>query len=124
EHAAVRWAVAMADLDEIWTLNILRATHLAMRRAVEALAVRPDLCLIDGLRVPDFPWSHDGVVGGDGRSLSIAAASVLAKVERDRLMAELDAEFPQYGFAQHQGYATKMHLEALRIHGPCRWHRR
>lgn len=120
---AVVWAVAMADLDEIHRLNILRATHLAMRRAVEALAVPPEHCLIDGLPVRDFPVSHDGVVGGDGISRSIAAASVIAKVTRDRFMAELDAEFPEYGFARHQGYGTRFHLEALRIHGPCRHHR-
>jgi ribonuclease HII len=120
---AVVWAVALADLDEIHRLNILRATHLAMRRAVEALAVPPEHCLIDGLPVRDFPVSHDGVVGGDGISRSIAAASVIAKVTRDRFMAELDAEFPEYGFARHQGYGTRFHLEALRIHGPCRHHR-
>jgi ribonuclease HII len=123
-NPAVVWAVATADHDEIFRLNILRATHLAMRRAVAALAVGPDHCLVDGLPVRDFPWPHDAVVGGDGRSLSIAAASIIAKVSRDRLMRELDAEFPQYGFASHQGYGTKAHLEALRIHGPCRCHRR
>jgi len=119
----VVWAVGMADLEEIYRLNILRATHLAMGRAVEALAVRPQHCLIDGLPVRDFPLPHDAVVGGDGLSRSIAAASVVAKVSRDRVMAELDAEFPEYGFARHQGYGTKYHLEALRIHGPCRHHR-
>ncbi|MFZ9936962.1 MAG: ribonuclease HII [Luteolibacter sp.] len=120
----VAWAAATADCTEIDRLNILRATHLAMRRAVEALVPPPDHCLIDGLPVPCFPLPHDAVVKGDGTSLSIAAASVIAKVTRDRLMLEIDREFPQFGFSRHQGYGTKEHLEALRIHGPCRHHRR
>jgi ribonuclease HII len=121
---AILWAVATANREEIDRLNILKATHLAMRRAVEALDPSPDHCLIDGLPVKGFPISHDGIVKGDGLSLSIAAASIIAKVTRDRIMRELDAEFPQFGFAKHQGYGTKMHLEALRIHGPCCHHRR
>ncbi len=123
-HPDIQWAVAIADHEEIDHLNILRATHLAMRRAAEGLTQQPDYCLIDGLRVRDFPFPHDGIVKGDGISLSIAAASIIAKVTRDRIMFELDREFPQFGFAQHQGYGTKAHLEALRIHGPCRHHRR
>ena len=123
-HPQVIWAVATADCGEIDRLNILRATHLAMRRAVEALAQPPEHCLIDGLPLRDFPWPHDGIIKGDSRSLSIAAASVIAKVTRDRIMLELDREFPQFGFARHQGYGTREHLEALRIHGPCRHHRR
>lgn len=118
------WAVATASAAEVDRLNILRATHLAMRRAVESLNVKPDHCLIDGLRVRDFPLAHDGIVKGDGISLSIAAASIIAKVTRDRIMAELDRDFPEFGFAKHQGYGTKAHLEALRIHGPCCHHRR
>jgi ribonuclease HII len=114
----------MAGREEIDRLNILRATHLAMRRAVEALNPPPDHCLIDGLPVRDFPFPHDAIVKGDGLSLSISAASIIAKVTRDRLMLEIDREFPQFGFAKHQGYGTKAHLEALRIHGPCRHHRR
>ena len=120
----VIWSVAIADREEIDRLNILRATHLAMRRAVEALNPPPDHCLIDGLPVRDFPFPHDAIVKGDGLSLSISAASIIAKVTRDRLMLEIDREFPQFGFAKHQGYGTKAHLEALRIHGPCRHHRR
>ena len=120
----ILWSVATADHEEIDRLNILRATHLAMRRAAETLSERPDHCLIDGLPVKDFPLPHDGIVKGDGKSLSIAAASIIAKVTRDRIMRDLDREFPQFGFAKHQGYGTKMHLEALRIHGPCRHHRR
>ena len=120
----VAWCVAFADTDEIDRLNILRATHAAMARAVEGLAKAVDHCLIDGLRVPAFPYPHDGIVKGDGKSLSIAAASVIAKVSRDRLMTEMAQEFPQYGFERHMGYGTREHLEALHRHGPCRHHRR
>ncbi|MEO5715260.1 MAG: ribonuclease HII [Luteolibacter sp.] len=120
----VIWSVATADHEEIDRINILRATHLAMRRAVETLRQTPDFCLIDGLPVRDFPFPHEGIVKGDGISLSIAAASIIAKVTRDRIMLEIDREFPQFGFAKHQGYGTKLHLEALRTHGPCRHHRR
>ncbi len=118
------WAVATANREEIDTLNILRATHLAMKRAAESLAVVPDHCLIDGLPVKNFPLPHDGIVKGDGLSLSIAAASIIAKVTRDRIMLAMDREFPEFGFAKHQGYGTKAHLEALRTHGPCCHHRR
>jgi len=124
EDPAVEWWVAVATVEEIEALNILRATHLAMRRALLGLETAPDHCLIDGLPVRDCPFTHDAVVKGDGKSLSIAAASVIAKVTRDWLMLEIDREFPAYGFARHQGYGTKEHLEALRIHGPCRHHRR
>ncbi len=120
----VRWCVAFAGVEEIDRINILRATHQAMIRAVRGLAVEIHHCLIDGLRVPDFPWAHDGVVRGDGISMSIAAASVIAKVSRDRLMVEFAAEFPDYGFDSHMGYGTPRHLEALHRHGPCRIHRR
>jgi ribonuclease HII len=95
-----------------------------MRRAAETLSPRPHHCLIDGLPLRDFPMSYDAIVKGDGRSLSIAAASIIAKVTRDRIMQRLDLDFPQFGFARHMGYATKAHLEALRIHGPCCHHRR
>jgi ribonuclease HII len=124
EDPAVEWGVALATVAEIEALNILRATHLAMRRALLMLETAAEHCLIDGLPVRDCPIPHDAVVKGDGKSLSIAAASVIAKVTRDSLMLEIDREFPAYGFARHQGYGTKEHLEALRIHGPCRHHRR
>jgi ribonuclease HII len=120
----IEWSVATASVEEIDTLNILRATHLAMRRAAECLASRPDHCLIDGLPVRDFPFPYRAVVKGDSLSLSIAAASILAKVSRDRIMRKIDSEFPHYGFSKHQGYGTLQHMEALRIHGPCRHHRR
>ena len=115
---------AFAEVEEIDALNILRATHTAMRRAAMALSARPSFCLIDGLDVPGFPLDARGVVKGDGISLSIAAASIIAKVSRDRRMQELAEEFPVYGFEKHKGYGTKAHLEALREHGPCPEHRR
>lgn len=123
-HVSIDYAVASADLEEILAFNILGATHLAMRRAVCGLKSAPCHCLIDGLPVREFPYPQKAVVKGDGLSLSIAAASVLAKVSRDRWMREVDREFPQYGFIRHQGYGTREHLEALRTHGPCRHHRR
>ena len=120
----VYWGVAFAEVSEIDELNILRATHTAMKRAALALPVRPVFCLIDGLDVPGFPLAAKGVVRGDGISLSIAAASIIAKVTRDRRMQELAEEFPVYGFAKHKGYGTQSHMEALREYGPCREHRR
>lgn len=123
-HPGVAWSVATAESGEIDGINILRATHLAMKRAVEGLHPLPDCCLVDGLPVKGLPVPHQAVVKGDSLSLSIAAASIIAKVTRDRIMLDLDREFPQYGFAKHQGYGTKGHLEALRVHGPCRHHRR
>ncbi|MBC8126465.1 MAG: ribonuclease HII [Gloeobacteraceae cyanobacterium ES-bin-144] len=123
EDPAISWAVGEASCGEIDHLNILRATHLAMRRAAEALRPPPDHCLIDGLPLREFPFPYDAIIKGDGRSLSIAAASIIAKVTRDRMMREIDREFPEFGFSKHQGYGTKSHLAALRIHGPCRHHR-
>lgn len=116
--------IGVASAQEIDALNILRATHLAMRRAVEALPVHADFCLIDGLPVPLFPYPSLSIVKGDSKCLSIAAASILAKVTRDRLMLELDARYPEYGFAKHQGYGTKLHLEMLNNYGPTPEHRR
>ncbi len=121
-HARI--GVAAASVREIDALNILRATHLAMARAVAQLAPPPDLALVDGLPVKGLPVPHRAIVGGDAASLSIAAASVVAKVTRDRLMVELAAEFPVYGFERHKGYGTKAHLDALRRHGPCPAHRK
>jgi ribonuclease HII len=122
--AEILWAVAEASVEEIDGLNILRATHLAMARAVDALARKPDHALVDGLPVRGLPVTHTAVLAGDTLSLSIAAASIIAKVTRDRLMVELDARYPQYGFARHKGYGVREHLEALRNHGPCPAHRR
>lgn len=120
----VIWSVCMAEVEEIDRLNIRRATHAAMRRAVEMLQPRPDGALIDGRPVPDFPVPHQALVKGDGLSLSIAAASVIAKVTRDRYMIEAAQRHPEYGFESHKGYGTREHLEALRRHGPCPLHRR
>jgi ribonuclease HII len=122
--AEILWAVAEASVEEIDRLNILRATHLAMARAIEALPRRPDHALVDGLPVRGLAVDHTALVKGDSLSLSIAAASIVAKVTRDRLMVELDAQYPQYGFARHKGYGVREHLEALRDHGPCPVHRR
>ncbi len=114
QSPATHWAVGLADATEIDQLNILRATHLAMRRAVEALpGVAPDFVLIDGLPVPDFPIPQEALVKGDGRSLSIAAASIIAKVTRDRWMTEAARRFPEYGFERHKGYPTAEHLDCL-----------
>ena len=124
----VLWAQCEADAPTIDTLNILRATHHCMAAAARALQAKYqlaiDFCLIDGLPVKNFPLPHQGIVKGDGKSLSIAAASIIAKVSRDRRMTEYAREFPQYGFDQHSGYGTKQHLHALHLHGPCRIHRR
>lgn len=120
----VQKSIASATAAEIDEHNILRATHLAMARAAQGLSLPADFALIDGLPVPNFPLPSKNIVKGDSRSLSIAAASILAKVTRDRLMAELDAQYPAYGFAKHAGYGTAAHLAALRAHGPCPEHRR
>ena len=120
----VIWHCVVMDEKEVDRLNILGATHEGMRRAAMALVPQPDAALIDGLPVRDFPVFQQALVGGDGRSLSIAAASVIAKVTRDQIMLAQDALFPHYGFAKHKGYGTKEHLRALFHHGPCPIHRR
>ena len=121
--AVIHWAVAALDASEVDRLNILCATHEAMRRAVGALSRRPDHALIDGRPVHPFPVPHTAIVEGDAISLSIAAASVIAKVTRDRLMDEWDARYPAYGFSRHKGYATSHHLAILSRDGPCPIHR-
>jgi ribonuclease HII len=120
----IRWAFAIVGSDEIDRLNILCATHEAMRRAVAQLAPQPRHVLIDGLPVRPFPIGQTALVGGDGISFSIAAASIIAKVTRDRLMVDLCAKYPGYDFARHKGYGTPQHLAALKKHGPCPIHRR
>ncbi len=122
-HPQVCWAVAEVDHRKIDEINILRASHLAMRLAVQRLRLCPAHVLIDGLPVNPFPHPQTALVKGDSRSLSIAAASVIAKVTRDRLMIAAHTQYPQYGFAQHKGYATREHLRALEKHGPCPIHR-
>jgi ribonuclease HII len=123
-RAEIHWAIAIVENEEIDRLNILRATHEAMRRAVAQLTEPPDHVLIDGLEVRPFPIAQTALVGGDALSLSIAAASIIAKVTRDRLMIAMDARYPQYGFAAHKGYGTAQHLANLRAHGPCPIHRK
>lgn len=120
---AVSFGIALASEQEIDEINILQATFLAMQRAMEQLAPAPELALIDGNRAKDFGLPVRTIVGGDGLSASIAAASILAKVTRDRLMEEYDGQYPQYGFAVHKGYGTKRHYAALREFGPCPIHR-
>ncbi|PAW61101.1 MAG: ribonuclease HII [Verrucomicrobiia bacterium Tous-C2TDCM] len=118
------WASVQIEAEEIDRTNILRATHLGMAQVFEKLIPRPDLALIDGRPVKAFPGEHRALVKGDSLSLSIAAASVIAKVERDRLMLECADLYPGYGFEQHKGYGTAAHLEALNRLGPCPIHRR
>jgi len=127
QREAVAIGIGMSQPDEIDSINILKASWAAMRRAILDLApeATPDLVLVDGLAVSGLPcpvsWP---IVGGDGASASIAAASIVAKVTRDRLMAHYDAVYPEYGFARHKGYGSPQHLEALRRFGPCRIHRK
>lgn len=121
---AVAYGIAFASEQEIDEINILQATFLAMRRAMDKLSVRPALALIDGNRETDFGLPVKTIVKGDSLSANIAAASILAKVTRDDFMMEQDALYPQYGFAVHKGYGTKAHYEALRQYGACPIHRR
>ena len=120
---AVSYSVAYASVEEINQINILEATLLAMRRAIEGLDIKADFALIDGNIGRDFPLPVRTVIHGDAVSPSIAAASVLAKVTRDRMCIDMDAEYPQYGILKHKGYGTKAHMEALRKYGPSPIHR-
>jgi ribonuclease HII len=120
----VRWTVGTIDSIEIDRINILRASHKAMRMAITALTDPPDHALIDGLPVIPFPFPQTAIIDGDCISLSIAAASVIAKVTRDRMMRDFCAQFPQYYFDQHKGYGTELHLLKLHEFGPCPIHRR
>ncbi len=121
---ATAWAIGFADVDEIDRLNILRATHLAMRRAVDGLGSRPDMLLVDGGEAPGLGVPHKAIVKGDALSVSIAAASIVAKVARDGIMRECDQRHPGYGLARNMGYASEDHREALRRLGPSSIHRR
>ena len=121
---AVAWSVAFATEQEIDEINILQATFLAMKRAVESLTEKADYALIDGNRMPPLEIKGETVVKGDSRSMSIAAASILAKVTRDRFMLEVDKLYPQYQFSKHKGYGTKLHYEMLAQHGVSPVHRR
>lgn len=122
-QSAVSYGIAFATVEEIETLNILGATYLAMNRAIARLTPPPALALIDGNRSAGITFPNRCVVGGDGKCASIAAASILAKVTRDRYMLEMAQHYPAYGFERHKGYGTKQHYAALREHGPCEIHR-
>jgi ribonuclease HII len=124
QSRAIAWAVAFASVEEIDALNILRASLLAMRRAVEALSVEPQRVLVDGRHCPELGMPMRAIVGGDARVKSISAASILAKVARDASMVTLHHEHPLYGFDRHKGYCTNEHLAALRAYGACPLHRR
>ena len=124
-HAkALCFCIAQASVEEIDTLNILQATMLAMRRAVEGLRLRPNKVLVDGNRLPTLKIAAEAIVRGDAKVKAISAASILAKVHRDRLCQELHLQHPQYGFDGHKGYPTQAHLAALKAHGVCPHHRR
>lgn len=121
---ALSWSIARCSIEEIETLNILHASLLAMHRAVDGLHIRPEFVLVDGNRLPQWNYASQAIVKGDARVAAIAAASIMAKVTRDRELLELDRLYPQYGFARHKGYPTAEHLAALREHGPSPVHRK
>lgn len=124
QSRSLAWALGWASVEEIDRINILQASLLAMRRAVASLDPSPQRVLVDGNRCPDLPCPVTAIPGGDRRVPAIAAASILAKVARDRLMEQMDLEFPGYGFARHKGYPTLEHRQALHRLGPCQVHRR
>ena len=117
---------AFAVIDEVVIdkINILRATHKAMAQASSNLSIEPSFVIIDGMPIKDFPFNNESIIKGDSKSLSIAAASVIAKVERDRIMLNYSKEYPEYKFDKHKGYGTKLHLDALKKFGPCKIHRK
>ena len=117
---------AFAVIDEVVIdkINILRATHMAMAKASSNLSIEPSFVIIDGMPIKDFPFNNESIIKGDSKSLSIAAASVIAKVERDRIMLNYSKEYPEYKFEKHKGYGTKLHLDALKKFGPCKIHRK
>lgn len=121
---AVAWAIGMASPERIDEINILQATYEAMREAIGKLKVTPDILLNDAVTIPGVDIKQIPIIKGDAKSRSIAAASIMAKVTRDRMMEQYDALYPEYGFARHKGYGTKAHIEALKEYGPCPIHRR
>ncbi len=123
KETARSYCIAYASVEEIENMNILNATMLAMKRAVEGLDVKAEYAMIDGNRLPDLEIASECIVKGDAKSMSIACASILAKVSRDRLLYKYAEEYPQYHFDKHKGYGTKLHIEALKEYGPCPYHR-
>lgn len=121
---AVAYSIGIASPQRIDEINILQATYEAMQQAIAGLPVTPDLLLVDAVRIPDVPMKQVGIVQGDAKSVSIAAASILAKVTRDRMMFELDSAYPEYGFAKHKGYGSAMHIQAIKEYGPSPIHRK
>ncbi len=123
KEKALAWSVATASLEDIKTLNVLGATMLAMKRSVETLNIKPDLVYVDGNHAPDLQVPVEAVIKGDDKIQEIMAASILAKVDRDRVMVEWHAKYPEYGFEKHKGYLTKLHMDMLERYGPCPIHR-
>ena len=123
KEKAVAYCIASASVEEIEQINILQAALLAMKRAVEGLSVKADFAMIDGNKLPQLDIACQAIVKGDSKSESIAAASILAKVSRDRYMIEMAEKYPQYGFEKHKGYGTKAHTQAILEYGPCEIHR-
>ncbi len=123
KEQALSYSIAFASVEEIEEMNILNATMLAMKRAVEGLDVKADYAMIDGNRLPKLDIDSEFIIKGDAKSMSIACASILAKVSRDRLLYKYAEEFPEYSFDKHKGYGTKVHVEALKKYGPCKYHR-
>ena len=121
---AVAYSIGIASPQRIDEINILQATYEAMQQAIAGLHVTPDLLLVDAVRIPNVPMKQVGIVQGDARSVSIAAASILAKVTRDRMMLELDSAYPEYGFVKHKGYGSAMHIQAIKEYGPSPIHRK
>ncbi len=123
KEQALSYSIAFASVEEIEEINILNATMLAMKRAVESLSVKADYAMIDGNRLPDLCIDSEFIIKGDAKSMSIACASILAKVSRDRLLFKYAEEYPEYLFEKHKGYGTKAHVEAIKKYGPCKYHR-
>ncbi len=123
KEQALSYSIAFASVEEIEEINILNATMLAMKRAVEGLDVKADYAMIDGNRLPDLSIDSEFIIKGDAKSMSIACASILAKVSRDRLLYKYAEEYPEYLFDKHKGYGTKAHVEAIKKYGPCLYHR-
>lgn len=123
KEQALSYSIAFASVEEIEEMNILNATMLAMKRAVEGLDVKADYAMIDGNRLPNLDIDSEFIIKGDAKSMSIACASILAKVSRDRLLYKYAEEFPEYSFDKHKGYGTKVHVETLKKYGPCKYHR-